>query len=400
MLSPDALPELVSSAYQHLYDFVYLRGHPLAQIVPAVNQTNVKERGWQLHKHLLEVINELDPGPNAPLYSKEWRRYRLMVLRYVDGLEPQLVADQLAISRRQYYREHAAALEAVAGILSSRYRTAFMAAGDAETLLQQEVARIVQQEQGAVLGNVIDGVVSLLDPALQERQIDVLIAVPTNLPPVVVSHSVLRQALLGVLGYLIERMNHATIHFSAQVANGDVHLSIETVPAIEGFGESRIASFQEMLTLEEATLAPIHIGAKLAGFLLMLPANWRASILVVDDNEDMLALYERYLIANHYQVICADTAQAAIELAKRAQPILVILDLMMPDQDGWEVLQVLGTETATAHIPILVCSVLKQKDLALTLGAKCFLEKPINEVDLLAAISALDDKHDFHQNRK
>src|SRR5438034_1238660 len=95
----------LTDAYEHLYDLVYLRSHPLINFFSdAVNATTNKENAWNLHHALLKAIQELDPGPQVPTFSREWRRYRLMILRYVDGLAPQTVADQLAISRRHYYR--------------------------------------------------------------------------------------------------------------------------------------------------------------------------------------------------------------------------------------------------------------------------------------------------------
>ena len=62
----------------------------------------------------------------------------------------------------------------------------------------------------------------------------------------------------------------------------------------------------------------------------------------------------------------------------------------MPRQDGWDVLQVLLNQPETRHIPILVCSVLRQKELALSMGATAFLEKPVTEQVLLAALAALE----------
>lgn len=58
----------------------------------------------------------------------------------------------------------------------------------------------------------------------------------------------------------------------------------------------------------------------------------------------------------------------------------------MPDRDGWEALQALKTHPATRHIPILVCSVLDEPELTLSLGAEEHLTKPISQERLLAAL--------------
>lgn len=391
MFSLEEFIELASSAYQHLYDFVYLRKHPLTGALDPETAASDKERGWQLHNLLLDLIKELYPGPHAPPYSKAWRRHQLMMLRYVDGLEPQQVADQLAVSRRQYYREHGAAIEAIASILWNRYQEK----GDeaTRTLLQDEIDRIDRHEAYANLNQVVEGVVSLLSVTLAERHIQLDVQIPHSIPLVIIGHNLLRQVLLGVLGFLIEDLNQTRLALQATMTNGEIHLDIRAEPDLAlspDLVAGRIEPFQKMLHLRKAGLSALESDRQVVGFRLKLPGDQRASVLVVDDNEDMLALYDRYLTANHYQVLRANSGEVAIEMAIQLQPSLVILDLMMPDQDGWEVLRSLSTNPATGHIPILICSVLKQRELALTLGATAFLEKPVTEAGLLAVLDTLE----------
>jgi CheY-like chemotaxis protein len=180
---------------------------------------------------------------------------------------------------------------------------------------------------------------------------------------------------------------------AAHLENGSLHLRImaDPAPALDRPQvQDRIAPLEQMLTSQNAGLVALEAGNKLLGFELRLPTDRQTTVLVVDDNEDMLALYERYLVSNQYQIIRAETAEDAIDLALRTQPSIVILDLMMPDQDGWEVLKSLRINADTRHIPIVICSVLKQRELALTLGAQAFIEKPITESGLLATLSALE----------
>ena len=135
---------------------------------------------------------------------------------------------------------------------------------------------------------------------------------------------------------------------------------------------------------------PVHAGQAIVGFEMQLPTVER-TLLVVDDNEDILELFRGYLGPHRYRVITAQTAPEALEKAREFQPYAVTLDLMMPDQDGWEVLQRLLHQPDTRHIPVIVCSVLRQKELALSLGAAAFLEKPVTEQTLVATLAALEN---------
>ena len=81
--------------------------------------------------------------------------------------------------------------------------------------------------------------------------------------------------------------------------------------------------------------------------------------------------------------------EEALDLACKLQPYAISVDLMMPGLDGWDLLQTLLNHPETTNVPIIICSVLKQKELALSLGAAAFLGKPINEKSLLSVLEDL-----------
>jgi CheY-like chemotaxis protein len=409
MLSKLGFMEQIADAYEHLYDLVYLRTHPLAEFLVSDRTISRKERAWQLHHILLDSIEELDPGPQAPVFSREWRRHRLMVLRYAEGLDPQAVADQLAISRRHYYRERKAAIEAILNLLWDRYvlrpATSQQMSEAVEEqaslsrleLLRMEAARMNQANRYARVGDVIQGVIPILRDMLDQRGLDVRLTFPEALPSIAIDQSLLRQMLLGVLGYLIGRADQATIRLIAQVEESAVCLSVRVEPpaaiqpVTEAKAQERFSTFEEMAMLSSTHILPVHAGQSIAGFDIRLPTNPQRTVLVVDDNKDVLELFRRYLSPHRYRVAAAQTSQDALELARQLQPYAITLDLMMPDQDGWDLLQILLNQPDTCHIPIIVCTVFKQKDLALSMGAVAFLEKPITEQALLSALDALEE---------
>src|SRR5579884_246970 len=118
---------------------------------------------------------------------------------------------------------------------------------------------------------------------------------------------------------------------------------------------------------------------------LTLPTAETPVVLVVDDNADVLSLFRRYL-GTLYDVHPATNGEQALRLAGQVHPDVITLDVMMPSQDGWEVLQMLKNDPSTAHIPVVVCSVLRERELALSLGAAEFLAKPVTAEHLRAAL--------------
>jgi CheY-like chemotaxis protein len=123
------------------------------------------------------------------------------------------------------------------------------------------------------------------------------------------------------------------------------------------------------------------------GRLVLYLARQRQVVLVVDDNSDVVDLVGRYLASSPYRVVGAATADEALRLAREALPQVVLLDVMMPSRDGWEILQSLKHNPETQHIPVVICSVLNERALAYSLGADDYLRKPITQ-DKLAAVLA------------
>jgi CheY-like chemotaxis protein len=401
----------VADAYEHLYDLAYLRTHPLAAALSPDAPLASKERAWQLHRTLLGAIEDLNPGPNAPVFSHEWRRYRLLVLHYVDGQDPQSVADQLGISRRHYYREHSAAIEALASVLWQSYVTAPVAASASLAasaaggplpltrleLLRLEAVRLVRSERYAQPAEIMQGAAALVQEMARSKGIHLRVNIDANLPSVAMDRSILRQVLLGLLSYMVEHLDQGDLQVGVGLQEGQIRVSLQGPRPVAGReGErqedarAQIATLNELAELQGMQIQALSGQPGTFGFVLLLPRPTQRTILVVDDNEDVLQLFQGYLAQEHYRVLTAQTSAAAIRLSRERQPNAITLDLMMPDQDGWDILQILTNQPETQHIPVIICTVLGARDLALSLGASAFLEKPVTQQTLLATLRALE----------
>ena len=115
-------------------------------------------------------------------------------------------------------------------------------------------------------------------------------------------------------------------------------------------------------------------------------------ILVVDDDPTSLKLLDLVLNKEGYQVMTASNGLEALRKARLESPDLLILDVMLPGFDGFEICHRLRTEPATATMPIMMLSSKQQKsdqDAASKVGANAFLSKPVDRTALLAKVAEL-----------
>ncbi|MGB8843479.1 MAG: PleD family two-component system response regulator [Aliidongia sp.] len=117
-----------------------------------------------------------------------------------------------------------------------------------------------------------------------------------------------------------------------------------------------------------------------------------ARVLVVDDIEVNVRLLEAKLLSEYYEVLTASSGPAALEIAMRESPDIVLLDVMMPGMDGLEVCRRLKADPATRYIPVVMVTALS--DVAdrlrgLEVGADDFLTKPVNDLALFARMRSL-----------
>ncbi len=126
-------------------------------------------------------------------------------------------------------------------------------------------------------------------------------------------------------------------------------------------------------------------------------------ILIVDDNADNLEILVRYVRCLNYTIVVANDGHVALELL-RSQPIdLVLLDIMMPDMSGYDVLVDMKADENLRHIPVIVISALSEFDSiirCIDLGAEDYLTKPFNAILLRSRINACMEKKRLHDQEQ
>ncbi|MDA8218693.1 MAG: response regulator [Dehalococcoidales bacterium] len=394
---PDEFTEMVRDALLHMYDWAHLQTHPLLAFSVG-GESEPIARGRVLRQALLDAIETLAPTPTVESSPRAWRAYRIMELRYIDGREVSDAIGEAHLSRSQYHREHHRALQAVASVLWDSWQvtaiwanTAAPAPAVEANLAKQEVDTLIQR--GSIekidLGNMLCEVQHLVEPLCWRRGIDLRLEVSNAALPIAGERVAIRQAILALLTHVIDESEPGQIRISLTYRNHEAELSVG--------GESVAVSPPNPREVDEIRLFAEAVGASLAypqtlpsieprPIRLSFPARRDWVLLVVDNNADFIRLVERYLSGSGWEVLGTAEPDLAQMLIEERRPQAIVLDVLMPGRDGWDILLSLKENADTASIPVVICSVLERPELATSLGAALYLKKPVAQGQLLAAL--------------
>jgi CheY-like chemotaxis protein len=389
----DAFAQEVPRLLRHLQDHVYLQSHPLCATFCPPSAAEGPSQVQTFRRLVLETIDALVPPVALSVESKEWRGYHILTARYIEGRSVEELMAELSISQRQFYREHSMAIEAVVRALWEHYRR-----HTSETApppeLHTEAARISGQVEAITLHELVAGVMAAVRNLVLEHGINLETEI-APLPPVVANRTLLRQVFIQTVTHLAQLHGTCSVLVSAQPAGHEVAVEITAS------GELQAAELApDSLDLEStASLVRIlggqwldpEIGSGLCRVHLLLPATAVRVVLVVEDNPSAIQLFERYLAElGGYQVIAAPSGEDALRLVAERRPDVIALDIMLPRQDGWEILQALKANPATSAIPVIIASVLDEARLASSLGASAYLKKPFSQAELVQVLHQLE----------
>ena len=113
------------------------------------------------------------------------------------------------------------------------------------------------------------------------------------------------------------------------------------------------------------------------------------TVLIIDDDPTVSELMKRQLIKENYKVVVAPNGKEGIRLARDLKPDVITLDILMPEMDGWSVLRTLKADPEVSDIPVIMASILDEKNKGFSLGAADFLSKPVQKEYLMKSIRNL-----------
>ncbi len=388
-------------ALNHLYDLDRLRRNPLLAAFKLADRFDAPA---SLQRILTEAIEALKPDTSLPPSGPAWRTYDLLLCCYVQQLDQATVAGQLGISPRQLRRDRNAALELLAQRLWQEYDVGKRDEGKDEADAWQETEdgpdiggelawlRDASLEKPTDLNETLRGALDLARRLAGRYQAQLEVHVPETLPGLAVHPVALSQILLNLLGVAVHQAASGQVRISAQAMRWEAEVTVHCAgaraagePAPEDVASLRMA--RHLATLSNCRL-DLAVAGQPFSVVLTLPALEQMPVLVIDDNTDTLQLLQRYTSFTRYRLVATQDPEQALSLAERIGPHIIVLDVMMPQIDGWRVLERLREHPATEHVPVLVCSILSQEELALSLGAAGFLRKPVTRHAFLAALDA------------
>jgi len=392
MSAQDEFLQLVKDGLNHLYDYSYLDSHPLAlRYRPEITQE--RSRAQFLHRLLLEGIEELHPPTEHSRDTPRARAYSLLVCRYVEEWPLPDIMRELRCSRRQIFREQKKALTMLAVYLWEKLPPETSAPTTPDDLLASEAERVLAEQESVDLREVIQGVMETIGP-LADRQGVALKHDPSQpLPLTQGSRTLLRQVFLKLLSSLVIQPGAKQIDISLNHTGDRVIAELTTKGDVPTEQANRtgvnLESLHRLVRLAGGEWNESPARAEGPKYCISLRAINERVLLVVEDNDAVIRAFHRYLVGYNYQVIGATSGAEALRFAREISPAAITLDVMMPSKDGWEILQILKNDPSTLGIPVIICSVLEDPELAYSLGAASYLRKPITQTDLLAALESL-----------
>jgi CheY-like chemotaxis protein len=360
---------------------------------------------------LCSAIEALRPEDTAAPHLPAWRTYKVLSYRFAEQVPQREVANELGLSVRQLRRVEKAALETLAYhlwaqsdlehgaqalIACSQVRNSGSSKDGRTPSRQRELAWLEQTApvEPADILHVIRAVLAYVVPLARDSGVTLHCDLPDELPLVTVQPTALRQALCHVFTMATCRVPGGCVALQAQLlpSRAYVHIQVaaqpaETVVPMPNDTED-LAMARRLLQIAggciDVDLSTDGRAALIAD--IGLPTRDPVPVLVVDDNIETLSLLQRYLRGTRYGFSGTSDPHQVMALVGDVAPKVIVLDIMLPEIDGWELLGRLREHPDLRSVPIIVCTILSQEQLAMSLGAAAYLRKPVSRSELLSEL--------------
>ena len=370
-------------ALNHLYDLDYLAKSPLAAQLTASEEGLA--RGGALLRLLQTGIQAMRPTDEGLSETQQTRFYEVLHHRYIERMTQAQTAKLLGLTDRHVRRQQKVALLALASYLEQNHGLVMTSPWDVddeddELSAQGDVDREMSwladsfgQETCDVAQTIADSF-EVADALAKERGLFLRVSNQEELARAAIPATVLKQVLLNLVSSAICLPGAKELRLLTRSLGP--HIAIDFRGGQLRWVETELDISRQLLSTFGAQLVTLGHDEDLAPRILLDRAD-RVLILAVEDNLDTLKLWQRFLRNTRFQLVGLSDPQRTMERAMALKPDLVMLDVMMPGTDGWGLLRQLRRHPETTTIPVIICTVLPQEQLARSLGASGFIRKPI-----------------------
>ena len=394
MVSYTEFEQELYTALCHLYDPDYQPCEALCAVIgcdpgegmPAVQTT------------ILRAISSLEPPPNTSPAAPARQFYDLLCHRFVLQLTQEETAYRLNVSRRTVNRLQHKAARALAGALWKHSQTVEQVtkglpqgggglptedtildiqAVDWHVQMQRELDSLQAKAPNAwcdveeVIGSVLD----LVDPMFSKLGICAEVRSVQPSLNAAIHPVLLHQVLISALRRFAPCVSDGQIAVYARLEDGNARITLTGATAV--IEELSERDFTDGIPIPKGISIETCIDGRQAFVWISMPSIGKVTVLVVDDNEDMARFYRDCAIGTRYHIVHVAQGGDLFETLGSTLPDVIVLDVMLPDVDGWRLLMRLHEDPATRSIPVIICSVVQEEDLALSLGAVRYLPKPV-----------------------
>jgi CheY-like chemotaxis protein len=392
MGSFESFRQQLQDALGHLYDPTFSPGETIWMVTGVTLSQGVET----VQSALIRAIEALRPAPGIPPNARARRIYDLLSFRYVRQLTQEEVADHLGFTARHVRREQREAVDVLAHRLWARSLKTLTGAEAApapdaaqpgqspssawRSQVRQELASLQKTDPDSVANveEAIDGVVALERTLASRHGIRLQVGHIHPNTYAAIHPSALRQVLVAAIGRLVQYMSSGEIALSTECKRDSVRIKIAGCP-VEADKSLNSALIREIVSSEGGTDTYII-------FQIELPSVNGVTVLVIDDNSDLVHFYRRYTAGTRHHIVQVEEGKDVFKSVRESMPDIIVLDIMLPDIDGWELLTLLCEHPETREIPVIVCSVVREEELALALGAALYLPKPVRRRQFLQAL--------------
>jgi CheY-like chemotaxis protein/predicted DNA-binding protein (UPF0251 family) len=387
MMTFDEFKQELQEALSHLHDPDYVASETLCAAIGCDFQDGLPS----VQSAVLRAIERLEPPLDMPFSALTKQIYDLLHNRFVLELTQEETAYRLDVSRRTVNRMQHRAVHTLAGALWEHGQAAEEGASDVQSLdwhsqVQRELDSLRAKTPDALadVGEAISSVLGLMTPLTAKS--GVCIEVKSVQPGLVAAvHPVLlQQVLISAVKRLAPHISDGQISIYARLEDGNAKITLTGTAAVEdGLSEADLTA--DIPMSRDMSVEACIDGSQIFVWITVLAPS-KVTVLVVDDNEDMARFYRDCTIGTRYHIVHTAQGSGLPEIVEATNPDVIVLDVMLPDIDGWRLLMRLREAPETRSIPVIVCSVVREEDLALSLGAAGYLAKPVRPRQFVQAL--------------